>query len=139
MILHYVQGHCFSFGQKTVICCLLIVQYTSNTKCVFTVRVGRSSDGFKVQLEMDAGHHMGLPPHLIIQGTDINTDLYSFPRCELQRGERREKGQKGQERTERIRSPRLLWLLFVLCCFWFCNICSGKQRQFETKGPFSKQ
>ena len=119
----------------------------SSRECVFTVCVGRSSAGFRVQLEMDTANHMGLlltpppsPPHLSIQSTDINTDLYSFTRRELQHGEREER--EGSERTGKDRAYQIavfLGLLFVLFCFWFCRIHSGKQRQFETKGPFSEQ
>lgn len=38
-----------------------------------------------------------------------------------------------------IRLPRSLGLCLCCFCLWFCYICSGKQRQFETKGLFSKQ
>lgn len=115
------------------------------SKCVFTVCVGRSSNEFRVQLGMDTVHHMGL-----ILTPPPSTSYYSEHRHQhrslfihlvwaaARRGER-EKGQKGQERTERIRSP---WFLgFCLCCsvFGFAIFAPEKWRQFETKGPFSKQ
>lgn len=51
-------------------------------------------------------------------------------------------GRQGSGRTGKDSVYQIASILRpFLCCFclWFCYICSGKQRQFETKGLFSKQ
>lgn len=101
------------------------------SKCVFTVCVGRSSNEFRVQLDMDTVHYMGL-----ILTPPPSTSYYSEHRHQhrslfihlvwavAQRGEREGSERTGKDRVYQI--ALVPWLLFVLFCFWFCNICSGK-------------
>lgn len=119
---------------------------------MFTVCVGRSSGGFRVQLETAKSNHRHMilttPPsttttsQLCIHSTELNTARYSFSQWELRHGGRRDKGQEGQEGTECIRSPwffLFFWaLLFVLCCLWCCFSCSA-QKPSGLKGLIGKQ
>lgn len=106
-------------------------------------RVQSSAGDGQGQSHVPAPDHAFLPscsrPHLSIHSSaDFNTDLYSFTQCELSM-ERGETGVRKDRKGQCIRLPRSLGLCLCCFCLWFCYICSGKQRQFETKGLFSKQ